>query len=86
MGKLAQHFDRYRMVCALVGDNGNTGDFAAGVELDPDRLNIAANAILETDRKRVATNNNRPAAFEKQACPPLAARHQRLFASVQNKN
>jgi hypothetical protein len=38
---------------------------AAGVEVDPDGLNLAHDTLLQADRKRVAAMDDRTAAFEK---------------------
>jgi hypothetical protein len=38
---------------------------------------IALDAVLQADREPAAAMHNRPAAFEKQASPRLAARHDR---------
>jgi hypothetical protein len=57
---------------------------AAGIELDPDRANIAPDAVRNP--KGVARMRNRPDAGEKQPSPPFAAWHQRSLAVVQNKD
>jgi hypothetical protein len=69
-----------RPVAVLLGDGRDARGLAAGIDLDPDRLNIAPAAVLQANRKRVATMHNRPAAREKQASPLFGAGHQRLLA------
>jgi hypothetical protein len=72
-----------RLVAILVGDDGNAGGPAAGVELHSERLNIAPDAVLQADREPAAAMDNRPAAFEKQ--PLLAARHDRPLALIEDE-
>jgi hypothetical protein len=70
-----------KTVCRQFGrDDGNAGGPADGV----DRLNIAPDGVLQADRERVAAMYNRPAAFEKQASPLLAARHDRPLALIED--
>jgi hypothetical protein len=54
-----------RFVAILVGDDGNAGGPAAGVELHSERLNIAPDAVLQAVREPVTVMDNRPAAFDK---------------------
>jgi hypothetical protein len=37
---------------AALGVDGNAGGLAAGVEADPDGLNLAHDTVLQADRKR----------------------------------
>jgi hypothetical protein len=85
VSKLKQAENPRRLVAIRVGDDGNAGGPAAGVELDSDRLNIAPDAVLQADRERVAAMYNRPAAFEKQASPLLGARHDRPLALIEDE-
>jgi hypothetical protein len=52
--------------------------------LDPGRPDFSAGPVIQADRERTAVVDNRRAAFEEQARPPLAARPQRLLAAVHN--
>jgi hypothetical protein len=70
------------VVCAFVAHESNAGDFAAGVDLDADRLQFAPDAVLQAKREWIALVYDRPPAFEKKAGPPLAARHQRFLALI----
>jgi hypothetical protein len=38
-----QHF--HRLIADRVGDDGDTGGLAAGIELDPDRVNLAPDTV-----------------------------------------
>jgi hypothetical protein len=85
VSKLKQAETRRRLVAILVGDDGNAGGPAAGVELHSGRLNVAPDAVLQADREPVAAMDNRPAAFEMQASPLLAARHDRPLALIEDE-
>jgi hypothetical protein len=74
-----------RLVPIFVGDGGNAGGLAAGVEFDPDGLNLAHDTVLRADRKRVAAMDDCTAAFKKQASPFLTTRHQRPLALIDNE-
>jgi hypothetical protein len=71
-----------RLVAVLLGDDRDARGLGAGIDLDPDRLNIAPAAVLQANRERVATMHNRPAAREKQASPLFRARHRRSLAFI----
>jgi hypothetical protein len=73
-----------RLVAILVGDDGNAGGPAAGVERHSDS-NIAPEAVLQADRERVAAIHSRPAAFEKQPGLLLAAPHDRPLAGIEDE-
>jgi hypothetical protein len=66
------------LVAAFLAANGNAGDLAAGVELDADRLRLAADPVLQADREGVALVDDRPAAVEQQMRAVQRARHQRF--------
>jgi hypothetical protein len=66
VSELEQTEDFRRLVAVLVGDDSDARGIAAGIDVDPDRPNIA----------------NRRAAGEKQASPRCCARHQRFLAFV----
>jgi hypothetical protein len=86
MGEFKQAENLRGFVCVLVSNDGNAGDPTAGIELDPDRLNLASDPVLQVNRERVAAMHNRTAASEKQASPFLRTRHQRFLALVQIKD
>jgi hypothetical protein len=44
------------VIGALVADESNAGNLAAGIDLDPNGLHLAPNAILDPDCERVATH------------------------------
>jgi hypothetical protein len=71
--------DFRRPVAVLVGDDGNASGPAAGIELEPGRLSLAADAVLQANRERVASMHNRTAAGERQACVFLRTRHQAIY-------
>jgi hypothetical protein len=85
-GEFKQAENLSRFVSVLVSNDGNAGDPTAGIELDPDRLNLASDPVLQANRERVAAMHNRTAASEKRASPFLRTRHQRFLALVQNKD
>jgi hypothetical protein len=66
-----------------VSNDSNAGGLAAGIKLDPDRLKVCPDPVLQADREGTATHNNRPAAFEK-ASPFLTTRHQRPLTLIEN--
>jgi hypothetical protein len=86
VGEFGKPKDSRRLVAGLVGNDGNAGDLAAGVELDPDRLRAAAGPILEADRERMQFVHDRPAAVEQQMRPVHRTRHQRLLVLIQNED
>jgi hypothetical protein len=61
VGEFKQTEHPGRLVPVLVGDDGNAGGLAAGVEFDPDGLNLARDTVLQVDRKRVAAMDDRKA-------------------------
>jgi hypothetical protein len=65
----------------FLAGHGNSGIRAAGVDFDEDGLHRACDAILDADRERAGFVYHRATAFEGRT---LAARHQRLLASVKN--
>jgi hypothetical protein len=85
VSKLKQAENSRRLVAILVGDDGNAGGPAAGVELHADRLNMTPDAVLQADRERVAVIDNRPAASETQTSPLLGARHDRPLALIEDE-
>jgi hypothetical protein len=85
-GEINQGQDRRCPVGAFVPDNSNPGDLAAGVELDPDRMCLAPNPVLEADGERIALVDDRAAAFKQQPRAFWRARHQSLLAPVENKD
>jgi hypothetical protein len=85
VSKLKQAGNLRRLVAILVGDDGNAGGPAAGIEPHSDRLNIAPDAVFQADRERIAAMYDRPAAFEKQVSPLLAARHDRPLALIEDQ-
>jgi hypothetical protein len=74
--------DLRRLVADLLGDDRDARGFAAGIDLDADRLNIAPDAVLQANREGVARKHNRPAAREQQASPLFGAPHQRGFPAA----
>jgi hypothetical protein len=52
---------------------------------DAARGAVPSDAVLQADRERVAAIDNRPAAFEKQASPLLAARPDRPLALIEDE-
>jgi hypothetical protein len=79
---LEQTRDFRRLVVVRVGDERDARGPAAGIDLDPDRPDIAPDAILQANREGAATMHNRPAAREKQASPLFGALQQRFLALV----
>jgi hypothetical protein len=71
VNKLEQTEDFRRLVAVLLGDDRDARNLAAGIDLDPDGLNIAPDAVLQANREGVTTMHNHPAAREKQASPLL---------------
>jgi hypothetical protein len=69
----------------LVSNDGNASGLAAGITLDPDRLKFSPDAVRQADREGIATHNNRPAVFDKQASPFLTTRHQRPLTLIENE-
>jgi hypothetical protein len=51
--EFSQPEDRGTLVAGFLAGNGNS-DLATRIELDPDRLHLAIDTILEADRERVA--------------------------------
>jgi hypothetical protein len=47
--------DEYMLVLALFADDGDAGGLRAGVDLDPHRLRLAADTVLEADREGAGT-------------------------------
>jgi hypothetical protein len=58
VNELEQTPDFRRLVAVLVGDERNARGLAAGIDLDPDRPNIAPDAVLQANREGVATMHN----------------------------
>ncbi len=71
----------------VLANQRNAGCPAAGIELEFDRLDFAAgNATVdETDDERQQPMHTRTTTGEQQPRTLLAARHQRLAASIQNE-
>jgi hypothetical protein len=65
--ELEQTKDFRRLVAVLLGDDRDARGVAAGIDLDPDRLNIAPDAVLQENREGVAAMHT--AAREQQASP-----------------
>jgi hypothetical protein len=86
VGEFEQAQRLRRLVAAILTGDGNARRLAAGGALAPDRLNNAANTVLETDRERMHPVDGRPPAFEKPTGALLATRHQRFLAPVHNKD
>jgi hypothetical protein len=51
------------------------GGFAAGVNLDTDRLCDATGTVFQPDRKRIRTHHHRSPTAEQKPCALFGARH-----------
>jgi hypothetical protein len=86
LGELGEHPNRGALVAAVLADEGNAGGLAAGVDLDADRLRLAADLVLEADRERTALVHDRPATTKQPMCAVQRTRHQRFLVLVQNED
>ena len=85
MSKLKQTENLRWLVAILIGDDGNAGGRAAGVELYSHRLNITLGAVPQAERERIAAMHDRTAAFEKQASPLFGTWHDRPLTLIEDE-
>ena len=86
VGQFGQPENGGACVAAALADDGNSGDLAAGIELDADVLHLAVNPILDADREGIAFVDDRAAALEQQMRAIERARHQRLLVLIHNED
>jgi hypothetical protein len=85
VGEFKQAENLNRLVPVLVSDDDNASGLAAGVDFDPDTLNLAPDPVLQANRERVTAMHNRMAAREKRVSPLLRARHHRPLTLIENE-
>ena len=66
-------------------DDGHPGFLAPGIQLQPERLDLSAAALLENDSERKSPDDGGLTASKKFPCPNCRGRHQRFSDTTEYK-